>query len=405
VKVALLSKYEIVKSSEIKIDNSNQKRAILEVQINIQNYNLTLFVNHWKSKYNMGKESKRVEYANALMKRVKDLPKDREYIIMGDFNSDYDEYLTIKDKFNDTNSTIGINHILKTINKNTLVDRELISKKDSKLHYNLWLDIAKESRFSRRYFAYKSTIDAIILPHNMFDKRKIEYIPNSFNIFKPHYLFTKKGAINRWQFKDNRHIGEGYSDHLPIYAIFRIYQKNRKSFNINTVDDLYKINHIEKSITLRDVKVIFKRGKNAIIKESFNGRGVYIYNVASNLTEGKSYDIRIDRVDNYYGLKEITKISNIRELKDINFSKYIKIYSDSFIDNIKQNDIYRDIIGIYKKDFFYIDSKKVKIYFKERRFKPKNGSKLKLLYVQIGYYHGNYLLVHTKDDFKIINNF
>lgn len=401
VKVALLSKYKITESSEIKIDDSKQKRAILETQVDIKDNSLTIFINHWKSKYNLGKESRRIESAKALISRIRNLPKDKEYIILGDFNSNYDEYITIKDKFNDTNSITGINHILGTINNNILVTKNLISKKYNKFHYNLWLEVDKSSRFSRRYFAYKSSIDSIILPHNMFDKNNIEYIPNSFNIFKPKYLFTQKGAINRWQFKKNRHIGEGYSDHLPIYASFEIYKKKIKSsLKIDTIDDLYKVENIKEAITLKNIKVIFKRGKNAIIKQKINARGIYLYNIASNLKEGKSYDIQVDRIDKYNGLKEITKISNIIELEDINISEYIKGNTKFDINTIKQNDIFKDLIGIYQKGFFYINSQKIPIYFKDKKSKPKDGSKLKLLYVHIGYYNTNQLVIFKEEDFK-----
>ncbi len=405
VKVALLSKYKIIESSEIKIDNSKQKRSILEVHLNIENNSLIIFVNHWKSKYNLGKESKRIKSAKALINRIKNLPKDKEYIILGDFNSNYDEYLTIKNKFNDTNSITGINHILKTINKNILVTRDLIGKKYNKLHYNLWLEVDKNSRFSRRYFSYKGSVDSIILPHNMFDKDKIEYILNSFNIFKPRYLFTKKGAINRWQFKNNRHIGKGYSDHLPIYASFEIYKKNILEYNkIHTIDDLYKIENIREPIPLKNIKVIFKRGKNAIIKQEIDARGIYLYNIALNLKEGKSYNIQVDRIDNYNGLKEITKISKIVELQDINSSKYIKNQTQFNLNTINQNDIFVNLIGVYKKGFFYLNSQKIPIYFRDKKAKPKDGSKLKLLYVQIGYYNTNQLLIYGKDDFKVFNN-
>jgi endonuclease/exonuclease/phosphatase family metal-dependent hydrolase len=402
VKVALLSKYKITESSEIKIDNSKQKRSILEAHLNIKNNSLIIFVNHWKSKYNLGKESKRIKSAKALINRIKNLPKDKEYLLLGDFNSNYDEYLTIKNKFNDTNSITGINHILKTIDNNILVNRDLISKKYNTFHYNLWLEVAKNNRFSRRYFSYKGSVDSIILPYNMFNNSAIEYIYNSFNIFKPRYLFTKKGAINRWQFKKNRHIGKGYSDHLPIYASFKIYEKTVKnSIKIDSIDDLYKIDNLRKSITLKNIKVIFKRGKNAIIKQNINARGIYLYNIASNLKEGKSYNIQVDRIDNYNGLKEITKISNMIELQDINSSKYIKNHTQFNINTIKQNDIFRNLIGVYKKGFFYINSQKIPIYFRDKRVKPKDGSKLKLLYTQIGYYNTNQLLIYSKDDFEI----
>jgi predicted extracellular nuclease len=60
VKTAILSRYKISNSNEIKIGTSIKKRSILEVTIDINNIPLTIFVNHWKSKYHGGKESKRI---------------------------------------------------------------------------------------------------------------------------------------------------------------------------------------------------------------------------------------------------------------------------------------------------------------------------------------------------------
>ena len=51
-----------------------------------------------------GYESKRIAYANALQSRIaKTNTKSKEYIILGDFNTDHNAYLTLEEKINDTN--------------------------------------------------------------------------------------------------------------------------------------------------------------------------------------------------------------------------------------------------------------------------------------------------------------
>ena len=41
-------------------------------------------------------ESYRIKYAKDLQDRVSILPKDYDYILLGDFNSDYDEFKHLK---------------------------------------------------------------------------------------------------------------------------------------------------------------------------------------------------------------------------------------------------------------------------------------------------------------------
>ena len=48
-------------------------------------------------------------------------------------------------------------------------------------------------------------------------------IKKSFEVFKPNYLY-ENGEVKRWKMTQDRNIkihkGEGFSDHLPIFAKF-----------------------------------------------------------------------------------------------------------------------------------------------------------------------------------------
>ncbi len=226
IKCAILSKYPIIKKREVIVGNRYSKyRNILEVVVKIEDKNLTLFVNHWKSK--AGAESKRVVYATALKKRIDQL-QGKEFILLGDFNSNYNEYKTFKGrvKLNNTNGKTGINHILKTIKNQKLIRKEEIKEQNNSQYlYNLWLELPEEERYSHIFYNKKGTLDNILLPHTLFNNRDIEYIDNSFNKFAPNYLLDKKGRPIRWKITNRgrgKHKGEGYSDHLPIYADFKI---------------------------------------------------------------------------------------------------------------------------------------------------------------------------------------
>jgi len=221
VKVALLSKHPI-QTRELRVNASNQYRNILEAKVRLGNEDLYLFVNHWKSK--SGPESMRIASAKALKKRLDELG-DANYILLGDFNSDYRENLTFlrKRKLNDSNGITGINHILRTIDSGEPVTLASM-KRCQKCAYNLWYELPEERRWSHQYRKSGEALDSIIISPGLHDGRGIEYVEKSFQKFDPPYLF-KKGTIYRWQRSRNypkHHTGLGFSDHLPICAEFTV---------------------------------------------------------------------------------------------------------------------------------------------------------------------------------------
>ena len=262
VKCAVLSMFPIIKKEEIRVDDF-AARNILEVTLDIEGHPLVLFVNHWKSK--SGPESMRIVYAKALRRAIHRLNRDSDFIVLGDFNSNYNEFKTFKysRKLNDTHGITGINHILGTIKGSKLVnERVLIGQTANRYMYNLWLELSRPDRWSYLFFRHRETPDNIIVPRGLYDNRGISYVDNSFNKFQPRYLFRGKN-IFRWQRADRgtgRHLGKGYSDHLPIYAYFstepfrfRQEKENRKDpgllkcrYDINTAsrEDLVSIDGI-----------------------------------------------------------------------------------------------------------------------------------------------------------------
>ncbi len=221
VKCALLSRFPIVREKEISVRKGS--RNILAVRLNIEGNRLVLYVNHWKSK--RGPESMRLHYAKALRAAIDQLPTGTDFILLGDFNSNYDEYKTLlhNPKLNDTHGITGINHVLLTLKKGEIVtERDLRLNPLSRYLYDLWLELPPRRRWSYNLFGRKGTPDHIILPAALYDHKGFSYVDNSFNKFAPRYLF-RHHAIFQWQranFGKGRHLGMGFSDHLPIYALF-----------------------------------------------------------------------------------------------------------------------------------------------------------------------------------------
>lgn len=69
------------------------------------------------------------------------------------------------------------------------------------------------------------------------------------------------------------HKGEGFSDHLPIFAEFSIQKGDKNPLKqiekeeISTILDLYKKEKLIEPIFLEDVVVIYKEDDKAIIKK------------------------------------------------------------------------------------------------------------------------------------------
>ncbi|MBE0492233.1 MAG: endonuclease/exonuclease/phosphatase family protein [Sulfurospirillum sp.] len=194
IKNALLSRYKIQKSKEHFVKGFS--RSISELSLLVEQNELKLYLNHWPS-YNFANES-RLEYVKVLQKILK---KKDEYIILGDLNSPLQIQ---KDGWG-----IGVNELVK--NTQSL---------------NLWLELTPQKRYSHVYKSNKKALDHIILSSNMQDGKKIEYKPKSFGVFAPDFVLDAKKRPYRWQISNSgkgKHLGDGFSDHLAIYADFSIY--------------------------------------------------------------------------------------------------------------------------------------------------------------------------------------
>ncbi len=222
VKVAVLSKVPFIYKKEIWVSRTTRYRNILELKYRIDDEEFYLFVNHWKSKN--GSESKRIVSARALKKRLKEIGYDKNIIITGDFNSDYEEYVKFRHRYklNDTHGKTGINHVLNTIKTTSSAKKAHLLPKEL---YNLWYDLPKEQRWNYIHRDNKETLDSIIVSKPVLERGGFDYVYGSFGVMRRPFLFYKR-HINRWYIRYSRegarHMGKGYSDHLPIYARFHI---------------------------------------------------------------------------------------------------------------------------------------------------------------------------------------
>ena len=404
IQVALLSRYPIRRAGDIQVSYAPNVRNILEVEVIVGGRPLILFVNHWKSQAYKGYESKRIKYARALQRRLEKLPLDKEYIIMGDFNSDYNAYLTLEEKLNDTQGKTAFSDVLQTKTD----EADIVHAKHGR-HYTLWRELPVDKRWSHKFYGKKSSLDQIVLPQNMFDGKGVDYVNNSFGVFRAEYLFTKRGYINGWRYKHAKHMAKGYSDHLPVFAYFDTTpyiadKSDKKSIarSTKTIDELYTIESLQGEVKLDNVVVVLKRGNHAIIKQSKSSRGIFLYGCASRLQEGHRYDLLIDSIKSYRGLKEVTGAYVLKEKGETPTKEYCIRESQFGKSMLRQNEVAIDIEGVYRNHTLLVNGLKIPIYFKKKKHRPKNGQKLKIDYAHLGYYKQLQLVVYSTKDYQIL---
>lgn len=413
--LAIISKYPILTKEVIDVDpKADLERNILKATLKIEDKKFVVYANHWRSKRTT--ESKRVKYALALLNHIKHKGIDDEYLIAGDLNSNYDEFITFKyeKELNDTSGITGINQVLNTIIDGNFVTKENILSYSQIVHFNPWLELPKEERFSVKFRKENGTPDNIILSKNLFDNKGISYIQNSFKVFKPSYLLSQNGMIQRWNGKKK----EGFSDHLPIIAQFTTQatkitsthngKKESKKSIPSSIKELYGISTLNDTISLSNVIVTYKTDKFAIIKGGNNDRSIQYYNQENQLEAGAIYDIEVNEIDDYFGAKEIKNLTIISKKSRVsNIKNYYLNGATIDLDNPKyQNEVITNLRGIYKNNHLHYENKtgkqKIKIYFKKELQKPKDGLYFVLESGVLSTYKSkNQILIHSDKDYKI----
>ena len=174
------------------------------------------FVNHWPSRRGgeEASEEKRIQAAKTLRHRVESLlniNQNSNIIIVGDFNDgptnvSIIEYLKAQPFFCDSINVEGYQEDILT---------DLFN-----LSYKSWYD----GEGSYKYKDQWNMIDQIMISKNLLIGNEINYICNTFEVFKPSLMITRTGKFQGTPFPTyggSRYLG-GYSDHFPVAAKFRI---------------------------------------------------------------------------------------------------------------------------------------------------------------------------------------
>jgi hypothetical protein len=179
-----------------------------------------------------------------------------------------------------------------------------------------------------------------------------------------------------------------------------IVSKNNQKSNVipgRDIEYLYTVEVLAQPIELKNAIVVLKRGRYAVVKQTPKGRGIFVYGSVNGLKEGIKYDLLIQDISKYKGLKEVTDLVILKEKGSVDLNA---MYNT--LDINRQNEVIRDITGMYKNRNLYLEGYKIPIYFKNRKLTPQNGSKIKIHYAHLGYYKKLQLVIYSKKDFEIL---
>lgn len=207
-------KFNYVSSEPIKVFLEGNTRDILFTNLKYKDELLHIFVNHWPSRRGGEAESepRRIRAANVLRTKVDSLlrnDKKANIIIMGDFNDLPD-------------------------NKSILMTLMAVPFECDNLspEYTLNLYNTAYKKYSQEIGSYFhqgkfNMLDQIIISKGLLDKKKLDYLCDSFDVISNELNTTRSGKYKGAPyptFGSGRYLG-GYSDHFPVCAIFNYMNK------------------------------------------------------------------------------------------------------------------------------------------------------------------------------------
>lgn len=281
IQSALLSRYPIVGSKSHKVDK--KFRAIEEVQVQIGEKELTLLLNHWPA-YN-NPSSKRAIFAKKI-KKLSSAKKD--FIILGDLNAPFD----MRDD--------GWGRSLKLLDG--------VGK-------NLWKEVPFKKRYSHSFFGKKNALDHIIISPSLHDFNGLDYIPRSFKHVLKDFMVDSKANPLRWEVSHRgkgKHTGKGFSDHLPIKALFTTDATSLPKLENMAISKLKSLRSGAMDVKLERVMVVDKKYFGVRL-EDLKGDQIFAYRPAVDLKLGSVYDLHIMETAQYKKSIEITVLDILRE--------------------------------------------------------------------------------------------
>jgi endonuclease/exonuclease/phosphatase family metal-dependent hydrolase len=281
----VFSRYQVASKYSLRV--VGYPRAIHVAKFYLDNQKVTLYINHWPA-FRHGYKA-RAAYAKRLKSALKSTEKS---IILGDFNTPF--------RVNKDGWGKSLREILNVGN----MDKPL---------YDLWYEVPPRLRYTHVYGRSKSALDHIIISKNLLSFGGLKYKMGSFSIFRPKYLIDKYGYPRRWVLtKAKVHKGVGYSDHLPIYAIFQTKPYSDKKIQSVSISYLKNMFNDLMPVILKNVEAIRVDKYGLTIADGKDTIKIYLPD--EKFKKGKKYDILVKKIGKYHRNVEITLCKILKQL-------------------------------------------------------------------------------------------
>ncbi len=204
-------------------------RDILEIEITQGDAVLHLFNCHWKSKTDgaMETEGARMAAARVLTDRLREILRQdpaADVVVAGDLNESMDErsraagrYRTALMPYGEAGGGAADGALFLAASPG-----ELAGGADPLGLYEPWNETAADGRGSYFLDGRWETPDHVLLSAGLFDSRGYSYRRGSFKAYREQFLLQANGAPKGWRASSKGAAAGGYSDHLPLLAVFDV---------------------------------------------------------------------------------------------------------------------------------------------------------------------------------------
>ena len=334
VGLALISKIKPSGSEIFEVPNV-KTRNILKVVFEVEGKKFSVFVNHfpaYKNGINMQKK------AEKTLRTA--LGKEKNAIILGDFNSPY-----------------GQKSILNTI----IATRKF---------YDLYKELEPKDRYSHAVHGKKRAIDHVLLSPSFMANGDLSYVDGSFEVFKPSFVVNEHGFAK----------SDLYSDHFALKFKISTKPSPAKSgmlANENLKKEAKKVE--DQNYKRADIETLFEHPEDVpaqveravvILKDkhgfiiSKNRRGIYVFDPKNSVGVGDELDILIRRVKFYKEALEVSSYEIINEhgTKDVSEN----LLDSSKLSEARSGDVIAKISGRLESGYLHTPHGKIRVYSKKR---------------------------------------
>ncbi|MDD9952544.1 MAG: hypothetical protein OXT67_13370, partial [Zetaproteobacteria bacterium] len=215
VTTAFIAKFPVKALPSITIDLPRDPRSARDIQVvelNHKGQRVLLYNAHFKSRRQKHSDAIRTLCATAMWEHYTQAlaqDPDLQVVMLGDFNAFIFEP--------------AFQALHQTHNKQDMID-----PKQNRL-YNLWFELPVEKRWETSFNGSYQHLSHMLVSKGFFHHQGLIYQQGSFRVVgqgsgAEEMLLDADHTPFRWQaFKERRytrHIGQGYSDHLPLVARF-----------------------------------------------------------------------------------------------------------------------------------------------------------------------------------------